>query len=177
MFLENSGGIDLISTYKKARLKRFYKEVKDLPVEKYDIVINDFEPVSAWACRLSHRDCIGLSHQVAVLNKKSPAPHERDMVGRSILKNYAPVTDKFGFHFKAYDKKIFTPVIRDEIRHADNRRLSHYTVYLPAYDDERIIKVLKEIKKVEWKVFSKHTKKTYREKNISICPISNGRFY
>ena len=100
------GGIDLISTYKKAKLKRFYNEVKDLPVENYDIVINDFEPVSAWACRLNHKACIGLSHQAAVLNKKSPAPDERDMIGKSILKNYAPVTDKFGFHFKAYDKKF-----------------------------------------------------------------------
>ena len=62
--------------------------------------------------------CIGLSHQAAVLNKKSPQPAERDIVGKSILKNYAPVTDKYGFHFKAYDKKIFTPVIRDEIRNA-----------------------------------------------------------
>ena len=170
------GGIDLISTYKKAKLKRFYNEVKDLPVENYDIVINDFEPVSAWACRLNHKACIGLSHQAAVLNKKSPAPGERDMIGKSILKNYAPVTDKFGFHFKAYDKKIFTPVIRDEIRNADNKKLPHYTVYLPAYDDKRIIKALKEIKDVEWEVFSKHTKKSYREKNISICPINNEAF-
>src|SRR6185503_8716673 len=36
------GGIDLVSTYKKARLKRFYKEVKEVPVRNYDIVINDF---------------------------------------------------------------------------------------------------------------------------------------
>jgi len=170
------GGIDLVSTYKKARLKRFYNEVKDLRVENYDIVINDFEPVSAWACRLNHKACIGLSHQVAVLNKKSPAPAERDMIGKSILKNYAPVTDKFGFHFKAYDKKIFTPVIRDEIRNADNSRLPHYTVYLPAYDDKTIIKALREIKNIEWEVFSKHTKESYREKNISICAINNDAF-
>ncbi|MEP6927149.1 MAG: glycosyltransferase family protein [Ginsengibacter sp.] len=170
------GGIDLLSTYKKAKLKRFYNEVKDLPVNNYDIVINDFEPVSAWACRINHKACIGLSHQAAVLNKKSPVPEERDMIGKSILKNYAPVTDKFGFHFKPYDKKIFTPVIRDEIRYADSKKLSHYTVYLPAYDDETIIKTLKEIKDVNWEVFSKHTKKTYREKNIHICPIHNDAF-
>jgi uncharacterized protein (TIGR00661 family) len=170
------GGIDLVSTYKKANLKRFYNEVKDLPVENYDIVINDFEPVSAWACRLRHKACIGLSHQAAVVNKKSPAPAESDMIGKSILKNYAPVTDKFGFHFKAYDKKIFTPVIRDEIRNAGNEKLPHYTVYLPAYEDKIITKTLKEIKQVEWEVFSKHTKKSYREKNISICPINNEAF-
>src|SRR5450432_712326 len=75
------GGIDLISTYRKARLKRFYNEVKNLPVENYDIVINDFEPVSAWACRLNGKSCIGLGHQVAVLNKNSPSPDKSDMVG------------------------------------------------------------------------------------------------
>jgi uncharacterized protein (TIGR00661 family) len=170
------GGIDLISTYKKAKLKRFFNEIKNLPVENYDIVINDFEPVSAWACRFKNKACIGLSHQAAVLNKKSPIPAESDRFGKSILKNYAPVTDKFGFHFKAYNKNIFTPVIRDEIRKADNKKLPHYTVYLPAYDDERIIKVLTEIRDVEWEVFSKHTKKTYREKNIHIYPINNDAF-
>ena len=170
------GGIDLISTYKKAKLKRFYKEVKNLPVENYDIVINDFEPVSAWACRYNHKACIGLSHQAAVLNKKSPAPAEKDIVGKTILKKYAPVTDKYGFHFKAYDTKIFTPVIRDEIRNAVSETLPHYSVYLPAYSDKRIIKVLSEIKEVKWKVFSKHTKKAYEEKNIEICPINNDAF-
>jgi uncharacterized protein (TIGR00661 family) len=170
------GGIDLISTYKKAKLKRFYNEIKDLPVAEYDIVINDFEPVSAWACRLNHKVCIGLSHQAAVLNKKSPKPDEKNMIGKSILKNYAPVTEKYGFHFKAYDKKIFTPVIREEIRNTDTQKLLHYTVYLPAYDDGRIIKVLKEIRDVEWEVFSKHTKKIYSKNNVHITPINNTAF-
>jgi uncharacterized protein (TIGR00661 family) len=170
------GGIDLISTYKKAKLKRFYEEIKKLPIEDYDIVINDFEPVSAWACRFAHKECIGLSHQASVLNKKSPQPDESDVIGKSILKNYAPVTDKFGFHFKSYDKRIFTPVIRDEIRNANNIKLPHYTVYLPAYDDSRIIKTLREIKDVQWEVFSKHTDKSYTEKNICIHPINNDAF-
>ncbi len=170
------GGIDLVSTYKKAKLKRFYKEVKEIPVKNYDIVINDFEPVTAWACHFNHKACIGLSHQAAVLNKKSPRPVEKDIVGKSILNNYAPVTEKYGFHFKAYDDKIFTPVIRNEIRNADNISLRHYTVYLPAYDDDKIVKVLKEIKEVEWEVFSKHTKKAYSKDNVFIRPINNTEF-
>ncbi|MEO6638441.1 MAG: glycosyltransferase family protein [Ginsengibacter sp.] len=170
------GGIDLFGTYKKARIKRFYKEIRNLPVEEYDIVINDFEPVSAWACKLKNKECISLSHQAAVLNKKSPRPKDADFVGKTVLNQYAPVTDKYGFHFKAYDTKIFTPVIRDEIRNAIPQKLNHYTVYLPAYDDERIIKVLKEIDNVEWQVFSKHSKESYRKKNVFINPISNEAF-
>lgn len=170
------GGVDLISTYKKAKLKRFYNEIKSLPVNDYDLVISDFEPVSAWACRLHHKPCIGLSHQLAVLNKKSPHPDRFDPAGKLILKNYAPATVRYGFHFMQYDKKIFTPVIRQEIRKAVISYEGHYTVYLPAYSDKKIIKVLSEIKEVKWQVFSKHSKKPYRQKNIAICPINNTSF-
>jgi uncharacterized protein (TIGR00661 family) len=52
----------------------------------------------------------------------------------------------------------------------------HVTVYLPAYEDKRILKVLKEIKNTRWEVFSKHNKKTIKEGNIIIQPISNLAF-
>lgn len=170
------GGINLFETYKQAKLKRFYKEIMQLPVEDYDVIINDFEPVSAWACKIKNKECIGLSHQAAVLNKKSPRPGEGDFIGKAILNEYAPVVHRYGFHFKAYAENIFTPVIRNEIRNGLIQDLRHYTVYLPAYDDERIIKVLREIKSIEWEVFSKHSRKTYRYKNMLIRPINNETF-
>ncbi|MBK6380556.1 MAG: glycosyl transferase [Chitinophagaceae bacterium] len=171
-----NGGIDLLATYRKSNLKQLYKEIKSLPIEDYDLVLNDFEPVSAWACKMKHRPCIGLSHQAAVINKKSPKPKKKDMVGKVVLNNYAPVTEAYGFHFGAYDKDIFTPVIRSQVREAKPVNKMHYTVYLPAYSDERIIKVLGEIKNIQWQVFSKHTKKEYKEKNVHIRPINNEAF-
>jgi len=171
-----NGGVDLIATYKKSNLKQLYKEIKSLPVEEYDLVINDFEPVSAWACKMKRKECIGLSHQEAVINKKSPKPKKKDIVGKAVLHNYAPVTEAYGFHFGAYDKNIFTPVIRNQIRNAKPEDKSHYTVYLPAYSDEKILKVLGEIKNINWQVFSKHSKNEYQEKNIHIRPVNNDDF-
>jgi uncharacterized protein (TIGR00661 family) len=171
-----NGGIDLLATYRKSNLKQLYKEIKSLPVEQYDLVINDFEPVSAWACRMKRKPCIGLSHQAAVINKKSPKPKKQNPVGKAVLHHYAPVTAAYGFHFGAYDKDIFTPVIRAQVRNAKPEDKGHYTVYLPAYSNERIVKVLGEIKNVQWQVFSKYTVKAYTEKNISIMPISNDAF-
>lgn len=170
------GGVDIIETYKQARLKKFYKEIRELPVEDYDLIINDFEPISAWACKIKSKECIGLSHQAAVINRNSPCPQDSDIIGKMILKEYAPVTFKYGFHFKQYDSNIYTPVIRNEIRNAFAEKQNHYTVYLPAYEDERIIKVLKQVKNTNWQVFSKHSKKSYREKNVSISPIDNEAF-
>lgn len=170
------GGIDLLSTYKKSNLKRLYDEIKSLPVEEYDIVINDFEPVSAWACKLRLKPCIGLSHQVTVINKNSPKPKKKDLVGWAVLKNYAPVTEQYGFHFDTYDKNIFSPVIRSQIRNANPVDKGHYTVYLPAYSDERIIKILSEVEEIQWQVFSKYTKNSFCKGNVEIQPINNEAF-
>lgn len=171
-----NGGIDLLATYRKSNLKQLYKEIRSLPVEEYDLVLNDFEPVSAWACKMKHKVCIGLSHQAAVINKKSPKPKKKDVVGKAVLNNYAPVTAAYGIHFGAYDKDIFTPVIRNQIREAKVEDKGHYTVYLPAYNDKKIIKVLAEVENIQWQVFSKHAKKEYTEKNIHIRPINNDDF-
>lgn len=170
------GGVDLMSTYKKARIKRFYKELKSIPIQDYDLVISDFEPLSAWACRRQNKACYALSHQSAAMNKHAPQPKKIDPVGRLILKNYAPTTSQYGFHFMAYDQHIFTPVIRQEIREASISNEGHYTVYLPAYSDKKILKVLGELKEVQWQVFSKHTKEAYRKGNIMVFPVCNRSF-
>ena len=86
-----NGGVDLLKTYKNSHLKKLYKEIKSLPVQDYDLVISDFEPVSAWACFIKKKECIGLSHQLGVLDKKSPKPKKTDPVGKTIVKRYAPV--------------------------------------------------------------------------------------
>ena len=170
------GGIDLMETYRKSSLHRLLEEIRDLPVNKYDLVISDFEPVSSWACYLTNKPCISLSHQSAVLSKHAPKPAHTDMAGKAILKYYAPATDAYGFHFSAYDKNIFTPVIRRQVRELQPQNKGHYTVYLPAYDDERIVKVLGRCKEAEWQVFSRHNKRSLTKGNITVHPVSNEAF-
>jgi uncharacterized protein (TIGR00661 family) len=170
------GGIDIVATYRKSNLKRFFREIKNLPVDDYDLVISDFEPVSAWACRKRGKSCIGLSHQAAVLNKYAPKPVTRDLIGDTILRNYAPTPVSYGFHFEKYSPEVFTPVIRSEIREPESETKPYYTVYLPAYADKRIINVLSKIKNIEWQVFSKHTRSIYRKLNVHIRPIENDAF-
>ncbi|MBO9698973.1 MAG: glycosyl transferase [Sporocytophaga sp.] len=171
-----SGGVDLINTYLKNNSKKFFSELRELPIEKYDVVINDFEPVSAWACHLKKKPCIALSHQSAVLSPKVPKPGHTDHLGSFILKRYAPATHHYGFHFEAFDENIFTPVIRKEVREIEPSNNGHYTVYLPAYNEERLIKVLSKVKDVKWEVFSKHSRKPWKEKNLNIKPINNEAF-
>ncbi|AUP80947.1 glycosyltransferase family protein [Flavivirga eckloniae] len=170
------GGVDMWRTYVKANTRRLQKEISSLPIEKYDVIINDFEPVSAWACKLKNKPCVSLSHQAAVLSPNAPKPKKQDPLGKFILKSYAPTTRQYGFHFKAYQDNIFTPVIRQDIRNASCKKLDHYTVYLPSYSDDKILKMLSMAKNVKWDIFSKHNKKVIVDKNIKIQPITNEAF-
>lgn len=171
-----NGGVDIVSTYLKMDLRELKKDIEKIPIEEYDLVINDFEPVTAWACKQKGLQCIALSHQSAVLAKNAPKPKKKDPLGKTVLKYYAPTTAQYGFHFSKFDKNVFTPVIRQEIRNLKPVNNRHYTVYLPAYDDERLLNNLRKFKSIQWEVFSKHNKKVIKEDNITIQPINNEAF-
>lgn len=170
------GGVDLWQTFAKNKTGRLIHEIRNLPLEHYDLIINDFEPVSAWAALLKGIPCIALSHQAAVLDTASPQPIKKDPFGRFILKRYAPAKTKFGFHFSQINDNIFTPVIRKQVRDLKITDTGHYTVYLPAYSDKKLVKILGNFPQVLWKVFSKHNKQAKSFQNIKIQPVNNELF-
>ncbi len=170
------GGVDLLKTIKNISLLNFILEVFKIPVRNYDLVINDFEPVVAWACKLKAKPCIGVSHQAAVLHKKAPQPIVKSIIGRSILKFYAPVTKAYGFHFKKLGENIFTPVIRKDVRLLKSTKANHFTVYLPSYSDDAITSFLSKYKEVNWEVFSKHCNGVKNVENVKIQPVNKDEF-
>lgn len=170
------GGVDLLNTVIKSKLLKLIGDIKQCPVEKYDLVVNDFEPITAWACKMKKIPCVSLSHQCAVLHDNAPQPKNKDILGLTVLKNYAPTTASYGFHFKEYGENIFTPVIRNEIRYMPTSNAGHYTVYLPAYDDITIVKHLSAFKGVKWEVFSKHNTKPFSMGNVDVKKIDNSLF-
>lgn len=170
------GGIDYWKTYKQMNIRRLWKDIKAIPVEKYDLIINDFEPLTAWACKLKGRKSISLSHQASFVSSKTPRPKKKGVYGEWILKHYAPTTDYVGFHFKPYDDFIHSPVIRKDIRELSPQNHGYYTVYLPAVDDKILVKYLHKLPNVRWEVFSKHQKIPYKYGNVQVKPITNDAY-
>lgn len=175
-YFGKSGGIDFVRTFKNNSTKQVYKEIKKFPVDKYDLVINDFEPITAWACKKRDIPCVALSHQSALLSPYVPKPTKIDPVGEWVLRSYAPVEQYVSFHFEEYDANMFTPVIRRQVREAQVTNGDHYTVYLPSYDDKKLVPLLSKIKNVEWQVFSKHANKPYHTGRLSVYPINKAAF-
>lgn len=167
------GGIDLLNTYMKNHIHRFISEVRSLPVEDYDLIINDFEPISAWAAYFKGRSCVALSNQSATEIPTMKTSINDDIIGKFVLNHYAPSTSQYGFHYKPYAPHIFTPIIRQEIRDLKTTNEGHISVYLPSYSENKIIKKLSLIEDTKFQIFSKHSKSEFHKRNIHIRPIEH----
>lgn len=173
------GGVDYLNTWWHGDVPKFLNEVQKINLSSYDLVISDFEPISAWAAKKQHVPCVGLSNQCTLMDPRIEKPQLKKgkyKFARSVLKYYAPVDYCYGFHYESIGENIFTPIIRREIRDLKISQENHYVVYLPFYHDKKIIKALSHFRGQKWIVFSKHSKKYYRERHIDVLPISAERF-
>jgi uncharacterized protein (TIGR00661 family) len=168
------GGVDNWATFKIMNLPQLWRDMHSLPLKDYDLIINDFEPVSAWACKLQKIPSVSLSHQCSFISPNTPRPQKWNYA-EWLFKYYSPTTYHVGFHFERYADFIHTPVIRSEIRSMQTSDKGHYTVYLPAYDDKTLLNYLSKTD-VEWHIFSKRQKEATRIGNVQICPVNNEQF-
>lgn len=172
-FTTKDSGIDYFKTLFSFNIIDFIKNIR-LNLKEYDKVISDFEPITAWACKLQGKSCYGISNQYSFRSKKTPR-EGKDLLGESILKWLAPVETPIGLHYKQYDNFIYKPIINDEIINLKPVDAGHYTVYLPSYG---LINTIEELTSYNNKfhIFHSDIKTVYRFKNCIIYPIDKISF-
>lgn len=176
LFYTNSGGLNYWEIIRKMSPARLWREVRDLPVEKYDLVINDFECITALACAHKKVASVQFGHQASFMSPKVPRPEQREWMGEWILRNYARATQYIGLHFSQYDDFILPPVIKKDILQADPEDKGHITVYLSSYSDAAVRHYLQPMKEFFFQVFSGEVRRPVRDGNILFIPVSKGAF-
>lgn len=171
------GGIDYFRTALSLKPFRFIYDTLRLDLSPYDLIVNDFEPITAWACRIRGKTCVSLSHQAAFLSTLTPRPKKKNWFAEFIFKHFAPSNRAVGLHYKSYDKNIYTPVVRSEIRNLATDYVSNeILVYLPAYSEDTFIDILLSIKEFNWRIFSKHSDEEVVNENVFIYPVGSSRW-
>ncbi|WP_438946538.1 glycosyltransferase family protein [Sediminibacterium sp.] len=176
LFYGNKGGLNYPKMLQSFSPFKIMKEASALPVEKYDLVINDFECITSLACKIKRVNSIGLGHQASFKSRYTPRPEKKDLLGEFILNNYATASDYIGLHFENYDSFIHAPVIKEQVLKANPQNNGHITVYLSHYSDEVLQRYFSKLTSVQFQVFSKKIKQPVEEANIKWMPISNEGF-
>lgn len=176
LFYTRSGKIDIFKTSAEFIRNKARKEAMELPVEKYDLVINDFEPVTSIACAIKGIHSINVSHQASFLSEKTPRPAWRNAIGEYILKNFAPASDYIGLHFKNYDSFITTPIIKESVLNAESISGNEVIIYLPQYPLDVIIPTLRNLEKFNFIIFTGETNHFVQYGKIKVYPVNNEYF-
>ncbi|MEO5562289.1 MAG: glycosyltransferase family protein [Chitinophagaceae bacterium] len=170
------GGLDYWQLLKSFQPMRLRQEIRDLPVEKYDLIINDFEYITAAACAKKKIPSINFGHQASFLSPHTPRPEKRNPTGEWVLKNYARASRYVGLHFQKYDDFIFTPVIKKEILLAQPTDKKYIAVYLPSWCEPQLKKIFRAFPDYRFEIFSWQTTKPVTERDITLLPVDSRLF-
>ncbi len=171
-----TGGINWLKTLRKNNFFQFIKDVLSLRVQDYDLVITDFEPVSAWSCYLKGVLCFGLSNQVSIWQKEAPKLKKPYRNAVKYLKYFAPTQHEYGLDYEKFSDNIFSPIIRSKVRYTKSTKGGGIVVYLPAYGLENITACLEKFTEQRWHVFSNAVNEKSKQGNITLHPIDGNKF-
>ena len=175
LFYKDTGGLDYLKIVQSFSFSIFW-DAYQLPVNKYDLVINDFDFVTSLACLLRRKKSVQFGHQASFQSNKTPRSRKKNRIGEFILKHFVKSTHYLGLHFKAYDQHIFNPIIKQAIIDATPTDDGHISVYLPHYSNAYLEPFFLAQPKYHFEVFSAEVNAIRKYKNISYFPISNSGF-
>lgn len=137
-FTTRDGSIRHLRTAIDNNIPVFLRDIYRLDVTRYDLVVTDFEPVTAWAGRLRGVNTIGIGHQYA-FGGNAPTAGDH-WLSRFIMRNFAPVKIGLGLHWHNYDPYTLPPIL--DLGEAAVSTGEHFLVYLPFEDQDMVTRRL-----------------------------------
>ena len=135
-YVRHEGRVDIAKTlgiFKPLELADDFGEIQGT----YDLVITDFEPLTAW-WGLSHEvPVIGIAHNYA-FQGRAPRPRLIDPLIEVVFHYYAPADIPLGSHWQRTNDTVIPPIIRNVILAAEPEDGDHVLVYLPSFTDETL---------------------------------------
>jgi uncharacterized protein (TIGR00661 family) len=174
-FYNKKGGIDWLKTLLSLKLKQFLSDLK-YDVSSYDLIISDFEPVSAWSARRSNKKSIGIGNQYSFRSKKTPRPFFKDIFSELFIKYFAPCKEHIGINYEKYDDFITLPIINDDLINKKVSDKKFYLVYLPSMSSKFISEQINYYGTGNWKVYSPDVLKDSTDGIVKLKKLDKEKF-
>ena len=172
-FKSRSGHIDYVRTVVDNKPVQFIKDIEQLPWSQYDLVISDYEPVSAWMAKRRGLPSIGIGHLYAFTHDvpKSAGKY----ISHWVTNVFAPVKYSMGSHWHHFDQPLLPPTVADDVHQLQPGMGDHYLVYLPFEKQQKVLKLLDQFPDIQFRLYT-GTKTSGQKGHIKLCEISREGF-
>ncbi|WP_165310249.1 MJ1255/VC2487 family glycosyltransferase [Vibrio ziniensis] len=171
-FVFDKGRVDYLQTALNNNPLQLLKEIRQLDLSGYDLILNDFEPVSAWAAKRQKKEVIGISHQNAF---RYQVPLKgASWLDKQIMQRFAPANYNLGLHWYHFDQPILPPIVPSMTQDMLNQYF--ILVYLPFEDVDQVCELL--FRFVNKSFICYHPKITEPEmvENVELRPLCHSSF-
>ncbi len=172
-FVHEAGELKLAKTIKNNSLRELYRDIHSLDLSKYDLIVTDFEPVTAWAAKRQKRLCVGIGHQYAFYHD---IPRRgADFAASTIMRNFAPVDVGLGLHWHHFGGPILPPIaeIHKTEEPSDPNKV---VVYLGFEEPDQVIQLLEPFENYLFTYYAPFSKYESRG-HIQLKPLSREGFH
>ncbi|WP_010325031.1 MJ1255/VC2487 family glycosyltransferase [Marinobacterium stanieri] len=171
-FVTDAGRVQRWQTLTHNRPLQLVKDIRALDLNGYDLVLTDFEPVTAWAARRSGVPSVGIAHQYAFLHR-IPGTGFMPWL-KPCIRFFAPADEMIGLHWHAFNAPILPPMI-EPVQGALSEDETKVLVYLPFEAQDEIIYWLSGFSDFRFRVYA-GVDQPRRIGNIELCPFSREGF-
>jgi uncharacterized protein (TIGR00661 family) len=140
-FVIKNGRINQLQTVMQNNIFTFINDIRNIDLDEYDLILSDFEPVTAWAAKLKNKPSIGVGHQYA-FGPGTPVAG-RYSLGRAIMKAFAPVKYRAGLHWHPFGEGVLPPIIDFKLQRTVCDQ--GYIVYLPFENQSQVTEILNRL--------------------------------
>lgn len=172
-FKSRSGHIDYVRTVVDSQPVQFLRDVEQLKWRGYDLIITDYEPLTAWMARRRGLPSIGIGHLYAFSHDvpKSAGKY----ISHWVTNVFAPVKYAMGSHWHHFNQPLLPPTVADDVHHLTPETGDHYLVYLPFEKQNKVLKLLQHFPELNFRLYT-GTKASGQKDHIKICEIGRQPF-
>ncbi len=150
-FCTNRGRLKYFQTAFSLDFVHFYRDITSFNGAGFDLVITDFEPISARIARRKSLPSIGVGHQYAFVHAV-PLGGDNPLA-RFVIKNFAPADHPVGLHWHHFNRPILPPIVPQKINGSDKKIDNKILVYLPFEQLDDIQELLKPFRRCEFFIY------------------------
>ena len=172
-FGSHSGKISYWRTALHNKPVQFIRDVHSLNWQGYDLVISDYEPVTAWMARKRGLPSIGIGHLYAFIHDVPKSAGNQ--LAHWVTNVFAPVKYAIGSHWHHFDQPLLPPTVAEDIHALNSSDAGHFLVYLPFEQASEVIALLKQFPQQNFRFYT-GTMQQADMGHIQLCQIGREGF-
>lgn len=153
-FITEKGKVKILKTAQQLDFVKFFQDIlsyKD--IDHIDLVITDYEPITARIARLNKLPSIGIGHMYSFAYKVPIASFNPFTF--AIMRWFAPVKYPIGLHWYHYNQAILPPTIPEDVQLSNATQENKILVYLGFEDMDDIKEFLRPLDSHQFYIYSK----------------------